>query len=407
MRVVLVAAVFAIAACGNGASSSDGTTLTWWDYFGYSPASDHAVNDLIKRYQDSHAGVTIKRTPIGFADFHAKIVQAAASGTFPDIAVIDTPDVPLLASQNAIGDLSARFTSWPDKDKYLAPVRDGMKYQDKFYGVPLRSNTTALLYNADHFAQAGITAPPKTWAELRSTAKALTTADHSGLCFAAAANEQLTFNFLPLVWQAGGDVATIGDQASLDALAFVKALVNEDKSVPKSVLQWGHSDVEKEFGAGHCAMMINGPWTIPSVAKAGFAWAAAPLPAGAKGPASPLGGEAWVIGAKSKNADKAWDVLAWLADPKNSAKEIGGGLGSIPNREDTLKDPAWKWNTAVDAFAEQMPAARARSVYGPKYPQLSEAIWTMAQQVMTGEREPQQAADAAKAKIQPLLGNGK
>jgi multiple sugar transport system substrate-binding protein len=401
---MLVGALLVISACGGGGSSSDGTTLTWWDYFGYSPASDQAVNALITRYQDSHPGVQIKRTPIGFADFHAKIVQAAASGNFPDIAVIDTPDVPLLASQNAISDLTSRFAGWPDKDQYLEPVRNGVKLQEKFYGVPLRSNTTALIYNADHFAAAGISAPPTTWAELRSTAKALTTADHSGLCFAAAANEQLTFNFLPLMWQAGGDLRSVGDQPSVDALNFVNALVNEDKSVPKSVLQWGHSDVEKEFGAGHCAMMINGPWTLPSVEKAGFAWAAAPLPAGAKGPASPLGGEAWVVGAKTKNADAAWDLLKWLADPKNSAKEIGGGLGSIPNREDTLKDPAWKWNNAVDAFAEQMPSARARSVYGPKYPQMSEVIWTMAQQVMTGEKDPQSAADAAKAKIQPLLG---
>ncbi|WP_186763353.1 ABC transporter substrate-binding protein [Lentzea tibetensis] len=362
------------------------------------------MNTLITRYQDAHPGVQIKRTPIGFADFHAKIVQAAASGTFPDIAVIDTPDVPLLASQNAIGDLTWRFASWPDKDKYLEHVRDGVKYQEKFYGVPLRSNTTALIYNADHFAQANISAPPKTWAELRTAAKSLTSADHSGLCFAAAANEQLTFNFLPLMWQAGGDLRTVGDAPSVEALKFVNALVNEDKSVPRSVLQWGHSDVEKEFAAGHCSMMVNGPWTLPSVEKAGFAWAAAPLPAGAKGPASPLGGEAWVVGAKSKNTDAAWQLLTWLADPKNSAKEIGGGLGSIPNRDDTLKDPAWKWNNAVEAFAEQMPSARARSVYGPKYPQMSEAIWTMAQQVMTGERDPQQAADAAKAKIQPLLG---
>jgi multiple sugar transport system substrate-binding protein len=402
---LFVVAVLAVSACGGGTSASDGkTTLTWWDYFGYSQASDQAVNTLITKYQDEHPGVQINRTSIGFADFHAKVVQAAATGTLPDIAVVDSPDVPLLASQKAIADLTPKFAEWSLNSQFLERVRDSVEFEQKFYGVPLRSNTTALIYNKDLLAKAGIAEPPTTWDGLRSAAKATTAEGHSGLCFAAAANEQLTFNFLPFVWQAGGDVKTIGDKASVDALSFVDGLVNVDKSAPKSILQWGHSDVEKEFDAGHCAMMINGPWTVPTVTKAGFAWGAAPLPVGAQGAASPLGGEAWVVGAKSKNLDAAWDVFAWLAESKNGAKGLGGGLGSIPNRTDTLTDQQWQWDPAVAAFAKQMPSARPRSTYGAKYPQISEAIWSMAQQVLTGQKQPQDAVNDARAKIQPLLG---
>jgi multiple sugar transport system substrate-binding protein len=76
----------------------------------------------------------------------------------------------------------------------------------------------------------------------------------------------------------------------------------------------------------------------------------------------------------------------------------------VPNRTDTLNDEAWQWDPAVAAFAAQMPTARPRSVYGPQYPQLSEAVWTMAQQVLTGTKNAQDAAAEAKNRIQPLLG---
>jgi multiple sugar transport system substrate-binding protein len=36
--------------------------------------------------------VTIERTAIPFADLKQKLLQGAAAGDLPDIAVIDTPD---------------------------------------------------------------------------------------------------------------------------------------------------------------------------------------------------------------------------------------------------------------------------------------------------------------------------
>src|SRR5256885_1491465 len=88
-----------LAACGSSGSSGETkngvTTLTWWDYFGYSPQADGAVKSLIDKYQGSHPNVKISRTSIGFADFHTKLVQSAATGHFPDIAAIDNADVPV------------------------------------------------------------------------------------------------------------------------------------------------------------------------------------------------------------------------------------------------------------------------------------------------------------------------
>jgi multiple sugar transport system substrate-binding protein len=403
-----LAAMLAAAGCATGAADDDEAaappvTITWWDYFGYSPGSNKAVETLIARYQEAHPNVTIKRTAIDFPEFHNEIVDAAAAGTFPDIAVVDTPDVPLLASQGALADLTDRYKGWDKSNQFLEPVVESVNHDDRLYGVPLRSNTTALFYNKDMFAKAGLNGAPQTWDALRANAKTLTKDGVSGFCFALGANESATFNVLPFVWMAGGDVTAISDKPAVEALTYLNDLINTDKSVPQAALNWTHSDAQKEFTDGRCAMMINGPWVLPAMEKVGFQWGTAPLAAGSKGVVSPLGGEAWVVGAKSPHADVAWDVLTWLAESKNSGHEFGSGLGSIPNRNDTLNDPVWKWGPGVGAFISEMLSTKSRSQYGPKYAKVSEAIWTMTHQVVKQEKKPQAAATDAANKIRPLL----
>src|SRR5947207_3104490 len=175
--------LFGTAACGSSAKSDSGgvTTLTWWDYFGYSPQADGAVKSLISKYEAGHPNVKINRTAIGFADFHTKLVQAAATGNFPDIAAIDNADVPVFAGQGALADMTKYFEAWSQKDQYLPAVLQSTKYNGKDFGIPFRSNTTALWYNQDAFTEAGITGPPSTWDELRADAKKLTTSKHSGI----------------------------------------------------------------------------------------------------------------------------------------------------------------------------------------------------------------------------------
>jgi len=213
-RVVAVALTsllaLGVAACGSSSSSGTSkggvTTLTWWDYFGYSPQADGAVKGLISKYEAGHANVKIQRTTIGFADFHTKLVQAASTGHFPDIAAIDNADVPVFASQGALADMSKYFEAWPQKDQYLPAVLQSTKYDGKDYGIPFRSNTTALWYKQDAFAEGGITALRTTWDELRDDAEKMTTRKDAGICFSSAATDEGTFTLLPMPLQVGGEV---------------------------------------------------------------------------------------------------------------------------------------------------------------------------------------------------------
>ncbi|MEV0676308.1 sugar ABC transporter substrate-binding protein [Actinosynnema sp. NPDC050436] len=401
VRALLTAVLLvAVAACGGGPEPADEVTLTWWDYLDHSPMADQAVGQLVKRYQDAHPGVEIRRTAIPRADFDAKLAQAVAAGTFPDIAAVDVAALPRLAEQDVLADLTPHYSSWEVKDRYLEPVRESVRHRDRFYGVPLRTSTTALLYNRDLFAAGGVAEPPRTWEELRATAQALTAGDRWGLCFAASEGGSAA-TFLPLLWQAGGELGDVGGEASVRALSFVDGVLNVDRSAPQDVLRWNDSDVEREFAAGRCAMMVNGPWSAPALNSAGLDWGAAALPSGPAGSGALLGGEAWVLGKAGRHADRAWDVLRWLAEERDNVTEFGAALNALPNRSDTVDELAWRWDPNVPAFVGQL--AGSRVVYGPRYAEVSAALSTMVRQVLGRERPPAEAARDGRAKLEPLL----
>ncbi|MBW4716937.1 ABC transporter substrate-binding protein [Saccharothrix obliqua] len=403
VRAVLTAAVLlVVAACGGEAPQPvEKVTLTWWDHLNHTPMADQGADALIKRYQDAHPGVEIRRTSIPPAEFDARLAEAVAAGAFPDIAAVDVTALPRLAEQEVLADLTPRFEGWAPADRYPGPVRDGVRHRDRFWGVPLRTTTTALLYNRDLFTAAGVARPPDTWEELRATARSLTTPEHAGLCFAAAAGDDLTVDFLPFLWQAGGDLTGVGDDASLRALSFVDELVNVDRVAPAAVLGWTAADAEREFAAGRCGMVLAGPRAVPAANTAGLDWGAAPLPAGRAGRVAAVGGDAWVLGRAGQHVDRAWDVLRWLAEERGTATEFGAAMNAVPNRSDTVDDPGWRWDANVPAFSSQLAGARA--VRDPDYAQVSEAVWTMVRQVLGRERTPGEAAADARARLEPLL----
>ncbi len=276
-------------------------------------------------------------------------------------------------------------------------------YQGKNYGVPYKSNATALFYNEDLLAAAGIKAPPKSWDDLRKDAKALTKGNVSGFCFSAVNTEEGTFTVLPFLWAAGGDIPTIGDAASIETLKFLNTLVNVDKSVPSSVSTLSQGDVNNLFMAGQCAMMINGPWQIPGIqsnANVKFKWSVSAWPYKVK-PVSILGGENFAIGANS-HVKEAWDVITWAVEPQHLIPALKTH-GQFPGRKDVAADPYFTSDPIRKVFSQAVAVAKPRA-YGPNYPKMSEEIMRMVSGVLSGAETPEQAAAAAAKVIKPLAG---
>ena len=396
--LALTSAALALAV---GAAQGGKITLTWWDYYTDFDAYQKTLQAAFDAYTKDNPNIEFKRTPVPFGDLKNKLVQATATNTVPDLVVIDNPDHQAFASQGTFADITDKVkgTNWAST--YFKGPLSSTVFKGKNYGVPFVSNATALFYNEELLKAAGYAKPPTSWTELRAMARKLTSGDRYGFCFSAVGTEEGTFTFLPFIWSTGGDIQTIGDAGSVRALNFLADMVNKDKSVSKAIINWGQGDVYQQFIAQKCAMMINGPWQIPSFKndKVTFKWNVSPWPKDKVG-VSILGGENLALGA-GKNVDEAWKFLNWFANPAR-LKPVQLAMGMLPNRSDMAKDAAWNNDPIQKVFVQQVSVAKPRA-YGAKYPQISEQVWTMFQSVITGKTGAEAAAKAAQTAIQPLL----
>jgi len=381
------------------ALQSEPVTITWWDYYAEG-ANDAAMTNQHQRYMDANPNVKIERTAIPFADLKTKLLQGATAGQLPDVAVIDNPDHQAFASLGILADLTEHVTTWGQAQSYFDGPWASTMWQGKNYGIPDNSNCLVLWYLSDVTNAASVN-PPTTWDELKSAAAALTSGDRFGLAVSAVKSEEGTFQWLPFLWETGEDIGTIDSDGGHRALQLWVDLVSAG-NMSKGVLGWTQGDVKGQFENGKAAMMINGPWQIPTLKQEApdLKWNVVTLPVDKQG-ASILGGENYSIIKSSKNVDAAWDLLAWTQQPEN-LKPYLTEAGKLPSRQDLADDPTWTGDPVLNVFIEQLKVAKPRA-YGDKYPEISAAIQEAIQAAVSGQTDAASAlADASKT-IAPLL----
>lgn len=399
LRTVAAMTVVALglAACGgNDTSSADGDiTIEVWDYLG-SGVSDTAMNQVVAAFESANEGITVKRTSFAYADLAKSIVQGGVGGSVPDVAIVDVVDTQSFATLGLLADITD--TTGDKGDQFYDGPWESTQFGGKTYGAPLNSNNLALYFNKAMFAEAGVEAPT-TWEELQSTAKAVTTADHNGIAMSAVKSEQGTFQFLPFLWQTGGDVETFATDGAT-ALTFLKGMV-DDGSMSSAVANYSQEDARTQFVTGKTAMMINGPWELGNLAESGIDYGVMPLPAGEES-ATGLGGENVVTFAEGKNQEAGEKFLAFLTSAEGALIYCDES-GQLSSRVDLAGKLALSEDHNMKVFEDQLAVAHARA-YGAEYTEISAAIQEALQRSLTGASTPSEAAEAASATIDPLLG---
>jgi multiple sugar transport system substrate-binding protein len=389
----------ALLSCATITLVSAKTTLTWIDY----QISDKNFNDLIaqdfQEYSTLHPDIEFKRSVVPQGEFKSKLIQATATKTIPDLILLDNPDNQALAAQGTVADITEKVKTWPYK--YFPGPWSSTLYNGRNYGLPIFSNTLGVWYNQTLLQKAGLDSLPVSWEEFRAAAKKMTGNGIYGLCLSAAPTEVGTFTLLPFLWSAGTDLNQLSSPAALKAFSYIHDLVITDKSVSRSIVNWGPSDLTNAWTAGRAAMMINGSWEIPNIrsAKLNYKWVVGPLPKDLES-ISILGGENLALG-NGNNVEEAWKFVQWLNEPAR-AKALIVSAGQITNREDLADDPVWAQDPVEKIFLAAIRSAKARA-YGPKYPQISEIMYTTFQSIVTGSMTPEQAAQNAEKQLQPFL----
>ena len=255
---VAVALALPLAACSSGGSSGSSgssavvTTLNVLDYYNNEPDNGFYQKALDACGQAN--GVTIQRQTVPGASLIAKVLQMSSSRTLPDVLMIDNPELQQIASTGALTPLSDYGLS---SDGYIKGVVDASTYEGKLYGLQPVTNSIGLFYNTDLLSAAGVN-PPTTWDELKAAAAKLTKGDQYGIAFAAPANYEGTWQFLPFMWSNGGDEKDIATPQTAAALQLWVDLVKSG-SASKSVVNWTQADVNDQFAAGKACLLYTSP----------------------------------------------------------------------------------------------------------------------------------------------------
>ena len=397
----VTAAACSSSSSGSGGSSNGKVTITEIDYF--QGGGNDALVWYNQQFMKAHPNITVKRTQVPYANLITKILQDASAGDMPNIMLIDNPNVPQVAATGQLVPFNS--LSGFSNAGYTQGAVNECTYQGKQYCFPLGTNSVGIFYNK-HMFDAAHLSPPKTWADLQTDAKKLTTSQHFGFAFDATGDEQSTWQLEPFFWSNGASLTNVNSPQFQQALQLWVSMV-KDGSASKSVLNWGQDpDLTQQFVNNKAAIIEDGPWIFPTLNKAGLKYnvdyGIVPIPTRVAGQTviAPLGGETMDIGAGGSSAQQqaAWE---WVQGMQSSAtmQHVDGLNFYLPSKTSVLQ-AYLSSGPEYQVFAQETETARPRTTeYGSNYPKVSQAIWTAIQSAITGTAPVNSALQTAQGTI--------
>jgi multiple sugar transport system substrate-binding protein len=345
---------------------------------------------LADDFMAQNPDVKVSITPVDWGQAVAKLQTAIGGRQTPDISQMGTDMMGQFAETGALEPVPANF----DPSTYFESAWNTGVVNGTAYGVPWYVETRLLYYRKDLAEQAGITAPPQTWDELKAMAKALK--EQGGAEWGISLGPKNYQELAPFIWSNGGDIYdgtnfTLDSPQAVEALKFYDSFFEEGlapKSVPEGF------DITPAFVKGTHPMFFSGPWHIGLVQDAGGAdfdgkWAVAPIPKQASA-TSFVGGSNMVVFTDSQNKDAAWAFLQYLSDPATQVKWYQEAT-VLPAVQAAWDDPALAEDPNVQMFGQQLSETKAPPAI-PTWSEVAEAINQTMEKVTSGDETPEEGA---------------
>lgn len=295
-------------------------------------------------FEALHDGVTVTIDYVPWANAHDQFVTAIAGGQVPDLAEMGNTWTPEFAELGAFAPVEP-----PAGVEFVEGLAQSATIDGVTYGYPWYAGARALIYRTDVFDDAGVVVPT-TWDELLVAGDAIEAAvDGIAPIRAAGAYQHM---FQPLIWNAGGDIATqegetwapgFDTDAGREALGFLNDLWERGWS-PDGAVQWNSVDVRDDFTNEGAAMMIGGGWDLRAILNGNPDLegnvAAAVMPAGPAGNSDVFaGGSNLVVFEESDQQELAKAFAEFVIEPDNAqafADQIGFLPGTVGGVEATV-----------------------------------------------------------------------
>lgn len=328
--------------------------LTMWQQWG-GGHEEQMLKAAIAQYEKLHPNVSITETPV---TNDAKILASITGGNPPDIVDLGTSAVlGGWATSGAVEPLTKFVKAAHLNLKQYVPA--GLKavtVNGTLYGLPFMNFLSGLLYNKKLFAAAGLnpSKPPTTAQELYADAVKLTKVSKGGkitqLGFAPNYPGPSQGQVCPLEsfgwlfggsWYSSSGKPTPDTRQAVAALSWMKSFYTKfgATNVANFIQSAGaYLTSGDPFESGKLAMMFDGPWTLqyikannPALAKyIGVAKFPAPAGQSKNSGTTYLDTNAQIIPSGSKNAQAAFDFIAWETTNAKLTSQFADAVANIP-----------------------------------------------------------------------------
>lgn len=440
VSVLAVTSMVALVGCST-AADNDGEAQTLKIVYQETDsftALDTLFTKIKPEFEAAHDGVTVELQPIqaNDDDYSTKLALSQQSGeTAPDVFYEDTFRLRSDIDAGYLLNLDEHVAGWDDWSQFNEGARAaGMGDDGSIYAVPLGTDTRAIWYSKPVFQAAGIAVPwqPETWDDILQAARAIQDSQAGVVPFnmyagKATGEGTVMQSFYELLYGTGDQLYNedeqkwvVGSEGFKDSLGFLKTLYDEKLAVtPAEALD---ANVWKKvfgelFPQGKLGGTVEGSYT-PSFWQEGgsYAWpeyvddmgvAAFPTQNGdAPQGVSMSGGWTLAVGAKTENADLAFEFLT-LALNRENALWYDINNSQIAVRADVASEPSYlEANPFVAAVTDLVSVTHFRPATSD-YPKISAEVQAATEAVITGQLSVDDAAAAYDAAVEGIVGSDK
>lgn len=382
------AATMTLASCGFGGGSGDGSSSGAQSLnlmvASYSDNTKAEWEQIIKDFEAKNDGITVNLDVESWTDINNVIKTRIQAGKQPDILNID-----------AFAGFAADDLLYPAKDIVSAKTLDD--FQPAFaknasidgtqYGLPFIASARALFYNKDLFAKAGITEPPKTWAEFEAAAGKLKAAGVTGYGMPLGSEEAQAETAIWFYGAGGGygdaKKLTIDSQENVDGATEMQKIITSGvtEANPGST---NRTPLMNVFIQGQIGMQIGLPPIVGQIKdkNPGLKYGIAPIPT-KDGSAFTLGVADHLMAFKGKN-DKTASIKKFLdyfysADVYTKWVGAEGFLPTTKSGADAMAS-----DEAIKPFLDLLPDAKFYPSTNPNWAAAQGAIQSQIGQLGQG-----------------------
>ena len=336
-RAALLGSVVSFGLLASLGSAAAQTITVWGGYPELAPFYQHVAEGMKADYPD----LVVNVEAIALREHEKRVALGVTSGEAADVIELATSTATRYLENGlfaqAPGDVASYVNDPANFSEFFSAAGS---YEGTVYGVPLFRGQSAVFYNTDMFAAAGVEGVPSDMAQFTDVATKLTQRDANGnptvsgwSLRLSGGGQGIAEKFWINMFQYGGNLleqtadgkwrANIANEAGHATLKQYLENVQQ-----KNVTVEMPADAEA-FERGQTAMFIRESWVIGDIAAKApdLNYATATLPAGSI--VAPV--SLWVTKTDGPEADAAWafamatqtpETLLWLLD----------NVGWLPNR---------------------------------------------------------------------------